>query len=79
MFNILSRPTVLKPHKVSVVCDGEYVLLTIHNTTMRLRYEDAITLSQWLRVKGKEAKRFAGDVSRHWHGIAIANGAPEVK
>lgn len=79
MFNILSRPAVLKPHKVSVSTDGDYVLLTLGNSTMRMRYEDAITLSQWLRVRGKEAKRFAGDASRHWHGIAIANGAPEVK
>ena len=79
MLGIFSKPAVLKPHKVTVVTDGEYVLLTIGNSQMRLRYEDAITLSQWLRVRGKEAKRFAGDVSRHWHGIALANGAPEVK
>ena len=79
MFKILSKPAVLSPHKVSVASDGEHVLLTIGNSTMRLRYEDAITLSQWLRVRGKEAKRFAGDVSRHWHAIAMVNGAPEVK
>jgi hypothetical protein len=79
MFGIVRKPTVLKPHKVAVIADGEFVVLTIGNSSMRMRYEDAIALSQWLRVRGKEAKRFAGDVSRHWHGIAIANGAPEVK
>lgn len=33
---------------------------------MKMEYETAIQLSTWLRVRGKEAKRNAGDVSRHW-------------
>lgn len=79
MFGIRVKPSLLKPTKVQVTTEGEYVLLTIGNNTMRMSYEHAITLSQWLRVRGKEAKRFAGDGSRHWHALAIANGAPDGK
>jgi hypothetical protein len=32
-------------------------------------YEVAIQLSTWLRIRGKEAKRNAGDHSRHWSVI----------
>jgi hypothetical protein len=31
-----------------------------------MEHETAIQLSTWLRVRGKEAKRIAGDESRHW-------------
>lgn len=77
MFSILSRPSVLKPHRYSVAHEGDLVALTIGNTTIKMRYEDAITLSQHLRVHGKAAKRAAGDQSRHWSAVAIMGGAPE--
>lgn len=79
MFGILAKPSLLKPMKVKVEQNGEYVELTIGNSTMRMSYEHALTLSQWLRLHGKAAKRFAGDGSRHWSMVAMANGAPEVK
>lgn len=77
MFQILKRPDLVKPSRVAVRAEGERVVLEINGTRMTMGYEDAITLSQWLRVRGKEAKRNAGDQSRHWHGIAILGGAPE--
>jgi hypothetical protein len=77
MFGIRSKPSLLKPSRVLVECEGELVVLEINGTRMKMSYENAITLSQWLRVRGKEAKRFSGDMSRHWHGIAVLNGAPE--
>lgn len=76
MFGIV-KPKVLQPSSVEVTAVGEQVNLRIGNSSLRMSYEQAITLSQWLRVRGKEAKRFAGDVSRHWHGIAVMNGAPD--
>lgn len=77
MLGIISKPSLLKPHRYEVGHEGEYVKLTLGNTTITMRYEDAITLSQHLRVHGKAAKREAGDQSRHWHAVAILNGAPE--
>ena len=77
MFGITRKPSLIRPSRVSVEADGELVVLEINGTRMKMGYEDAITLSQWLRVRGKQAKRFSGDMSRHWHGIAILNGAPE--
>lgn len=77
MTHIISKPALLQQTRVSVECVGDQVELTIGNSSMRMSYETAITLSQWLRVRGKEAKRMAGDQSRHWHGLAVLNGAPE--
>lgn len=50
------------------------VKLSIGNTDIRMPYETAIQLSQWLRVRGKQAKRTAGDMSRHWSALAILDG-----
>ena len=57
---------LLKPQRIGVSTEGELVMLKIGNVTMKMGYETAIQLSTWLRVRGKEAKRVAGDTSRHW-------------
>lgn len=77
MLQILNRPDVVKPNRFVVRAEGERVVIEIGNTKLTMNYEDAITFAQWIRVRGKEAKRNAGDQSRHWHGIAILGGAPE--
>lgn len=77
MLQILNRPSVVKPSKVAVSAEGERVVIEIGNSRMTMNYEDALTFSQWVRVRAKEAKRNAGDMSRHWHGIAVLGGAPE--
>lgn len=59
-------PQLLQRQRIEVAADGELVLLRIGNAEMRMEYETAIQLSTWLRVRGKEAKRLAGDTSRHW-------------
>lgn len=65
---------LLSRQRISVEADGEMVALTIGNATVRMPYETAIQLSQWLRVRGKEAKRTAGDFSRHWSAVAVLDG-----
>jgi hypothetical protein len=50
------------------------VRLSIGNADIDMPYETAIQLSQWLRVRGKEAKRRAGDMSRHWSVIGLLEG-----
>lgn len=77
MLQILNRPSVVKPSKIAVSAEGGRVVIEIGNTRMTMNYEDALTFSQWVRVRAKEAKRNAGDMSRHWHGIAVLGGAPE--
>jgi len=57
---------LLQRQRVEVVTKGELVVLRVGNSELTMEYETAIQLSTWLRVRGKEAKRNAGDVSRHW-------------
>jgi len=65
---------LLSRQRMSVATEGELVTLTVGNSTLKMPYEAALQLSQWLRVRGKEAKRNAGDMSRHWSAIAIIDG-----
>lgn len=57
---------LLKRQHIEVRAEGQLVVLQIGNVEMRMEHETAIQLSTWLRVRGKEAKRLAGDTSRHW-------------
>ncbi len=59
---------------VQVGTEGDLVTLQIGNVAIKMPYEAALQLSQWLRVRGKEAKRNAGDQSRHWSAIAVLDG-----
>ena len=65
---------LLSKQRIAVVVEGELVKLSIGNADIRMPYETALQLSQWLRVRGKEAKRSAGDVSRHWSAIGLIEG-----
>lgn len=62
---------LLSRQRMSVSVRGELVRLSIGNADIDMPYETAIQLSQWLRVRGKEAKRLSGDMSRHWSAIAV--------
>lgn len=63
---ISNAPDLLKKQRVGVRSEGELVILSVGNTELKMDYETAIQLSTWMRVRGKEAKRRAGDNSRHW-------------
>jgi len=66
--------SLLSKQRIAVEIEGELVKLSIGNTDIKMPYETALQLSQWLRVRGKEAKRLAGDTSRHWSAVAILEG-----
>lgn len=66
--------SLLSQQRISVDTEGDLVTLTVGNSTLKMPYETAIQLSQWLRVRGKQAKRRAGDMSRHWSAIAVLDG-----
>lgn len=65
---------LLSKQRIAVAAEGEMVKLTIGNADIKMQYETALQLSQWLRVRGKEAKRNAGDMSRHWSAIGMIEG-----
>lgn len=65
------KPSLLTQQKLEVGSEGEIVTITVGNSVLRMHYTDALQISQWIRVRAKEAKRRAGDVSRHWSALAI--------
>lgn len=74
---IHTPPPLLTPQHLAVRSEGEIVVITIGNSDLRLHYSDALKVSQWIRVRAKEAKRRCGDLSRHWSVIATLDGLKE--
>lgn len=74
MTAIHAKQPLLTPQAIAVETEGELVAIKIGNSTLRMHYEDALKISQWIRVRAKEAKRRAGDNSRHWSAIAVLDG-----
>lgn len=78
---LINSPSLLQKQRIEVISEGPLVVLRIGNAEMKMEHETAIQLSTWLRVRGKEAKRMAGDNSRHWSvvgnlGAVIAGEKP---
>ena len=65
---------MIRSHKISVHSEFDTVVLELGNVEVKLPYETAFQLSQWLRIRAKEAKRFSGDKSRHWSFIGTLTG-----
>lgn len=57
------RNDLMQKHRIAVESEGELVVMRLGNVEVKLPYQTAFTLSQWLRVRAKEAKRRAGDTS----------------
>jgi hypothetical protein len=74
MVSIVNR-NLLKQQRMAVSSEGDLVVMTLGNVDVKMPYETALLLSQWLRVRAKEAKRTAGDVSRHWSVIGSMHDA----
>lgn len=70
-------PERLAAKSMRVAQEGSLVALTINRVTARMPYQAALQLSQWLRVRGKEARNAAGEAA-HWSqivtGEAVAVG-----
>lgn len=73
----MSDTSLLRRQRIEVSTQGEMVTLTIGNAGVTFDYETALKVSQWLRLRGKEAKRRAGDMSRHWSAVAYLEDAEE--
>lgn len=72
--NLVTKKSLLSPHKVAVDYHGEIVRIKIGNSTLELHYEAALKLSQWIRIRAKQCKKEAGDMSRHWSVIGTLEG-----
>lgn len=66
---MIVNKNLLKRERISVESEGDLVKINLGNVEVKVHYETALLLSQWIRVRAKEAKRTAGDVSRHWSVI----------
>ena len=67
--------SLLRRERVAVASEGDLVVLTFGNVEIKLEYETALLLSQWIRMRAKEAKRFAGDGSTHWSIVGTLHDA----
>lgn len=65
---------LLSRQRISVEARGEMVRMTFGNVVIDFDYETGLQLSQWLRVKSKQAKHNAGDHSRQWRALAWLDG-----
>jgi len=70
MVAIVSK-NLLKQERIAVESEGDLVVVHLGNVTVKLPYETALTLSQWIRMRAKEAKRAAGDTKRHWSVLGV--------
>lgn len=69
-----SPSALMQKMRMEVETRGETVRLTVGSTQIDMSYEAAIQLSGWLRLRGKEAKKNAGDSSRQWRVIGFLEG-----
>jgi len=66
---------LLKRERIAVASEGDLVVVNFGNTEIKMGYETALQVSQWIRMRAKEAKKRAGDGSRHWSAIGILEDA----
>ena len=77
--NVIVKPPILTRQVLEVAAEGELVAITIGNSILRLHYEDALRIAQWIRFRAKEAKRWSGDNSRHWSAIGQISSLEEIE
>lgn len=58
-------PKLLRARDLECYAEGQFVVLKIRRTTAKLPWPVSRKLSQWIRVRGKEAQRNAGERA-HW-------------
>jgi hypothetical protein len=75
MLIVGTRPDLLKNTRIVVSSEHDLVVIKVGNIRWKLPYEQALQLSQFIRFRAKEAKRKAGDISRHWSAIGQLHDA----
>lgn len=64
-------PERLNAKDVDIRAQGQMVMVRFGHIKAGLPFAAAETISQWIRLRGKEAKRNAGELA-HWSSIARA-------
>jgi hypothetical protein len=70
---------IMQQRRIAVSSEADLVVMQLGNVTVKLPYATAFQLSQWLRVRAKEAKRFAGDTSQHWSLLGTLTDANKTR
>jgi hypothetical protein len=68
------KPKLQDYRREDVRLEGRLVAIKIGRHTMRIHFESALKIAQWLRLRAKEARNRAGD-TRHWSAIGAADGS----
>jgi len=71
----INNKSLLKRERIEVSSEGDLVVVQLGNVEVKVPYETAFQLSAWIRLRAKEAKRFAGDTSRHWSVLGTLSDA----
>lgn len=58
--------SIIQKHHVRIWHELDTVVLEINGTSLKMEYPYAIAISEQMRLHGKQAKKFAGDKSKHW-------------
>lgn len=56
--------------KVRVFHELDTVVLDINGTELKMEYPYAIAVAEKIKLHGKQAKKWAGDSSKHWSTAA---------
>jgi hypothetical protein len=70
---------LMQKERISVESDGPNVVMNFGNVEVVLPYETALLVSQWIRMRAKEAKRFAGDEGRHWSVLGVLSDKEQTR
>ena len=80
MFRFLKKKSdLVKRERFVVKDDGDTVRVEFGNVVVKMHYEDALWLSQAIRIRAKAAKRWSGDISRHWSVIGVLTDANQTR
>ncbi len=72
-FGILAKQRLRDWYREDVATEGRLVRIKVGSSVVKLHFESALKVAQWLRVRAKESQRTAGD-ERHWSTIGVTNG-----
>lgn len=74
MVSIVNK-NLLRQQHMAVASEDDLVVVQLGNVEVKMPYAAAFQLSQWIRVRAKEAKRFAVDNARHWSVLGTLHDA----
>jgi hypothetical protein len=65
----------IRPKAWAVNLSGETVVLVFDDVRAEMHFSDALRISQWLRIAGRQCKRNVGDSTRHMNAAGMLTDA----